>query len=82
MFTLVATETILALIEKLADVAPAGTVTDTGTDATAGLPLRSTTVNPLLGAGAGRVTKFPFKVAPLAIDVPAKLIEARAGSAG
>ena len=82
MLTLVAMETVPALIEKLADVAPAGTVTSAGTDATAGLPLRSTTVTPLLGAGAVRVTRFPFRVALLAIDIPARLIAARAGSTG
>ena len=54
--------TAFAAIGKVAEVAPAGTVTDPGTDATALFELKSPTTAPPGGAGASRMTR-------LAIDV-------------
>jgi hypothetical protein len=80
--TLVALEAAPAVIENAAEVAPAGTATNAGTVAMAGFPLLSETVTPPFGAAAVKVTKFPFSVVPLVIDVLASFREASATTGG
>lgn len=54
--------TAFAVIGNVADVAPAGTVTDAGTEATELFELESPTTAPPVGAGAFRITRFAFDV--------------------
>ena len=82
MLTLVAPGTAPAVMGNTTEVAPAGTATDAGIEATVGLPLRSETFAPPLGAGFVRMTRFPSSVTPLLIDVLASFKEATAGAAG
>ena len=78
MVTGVLTLTAVVVILNTGDVvAPATTLTDPGTDATAGLPLESFTVAPAEGAGVSRVTVLAAAAAaPPTTDVEERFSEA------
>jgi hypothetical protein len=64
MFTRVYADTGFVLTEKLAVIAPAGTITLDGTVATAGLLLASVTTAPPAGAGPLKLTMPVAEVPP------------------
>ena len=71
-----------AVMENVADVAPAGTVTEAGTETIAELPLASVTAVPPAGAAADNVTRLPVRVVPAVIAVLASWTLASTGAGG
>jgi len=74
-------EAVTELVEtvKFTDVAPAGTVTLTGTVATKGLPLKSVTTVPPAGAAMLRIT-VPVEAAPPVTRAGFRVNETRLGA--
>ncbi len=60
--------TALLVIVNTAEVAPAGIVTDAGTETSVGSDAEKDTIAPPAGAGDGRITEFPTEAfAPMMV---------------